>query len=132
MSTKTKKILAVACWIMVILAWSMLTANNVIDDDTVSVSAVKSVREMAERNGVKATFAAIARNVERNPGLAEYLRDCVAAGHEIASHSYSHGADVWSRSNPGGGYADAMEKDLEKAAAVFDNLIVEIASVNRL
>lgn len=35
MSTKTKKILAVACWIMVILAWSMLTANNVIDDDTV-------------------------------------------------------------------------------------------------
>ena len=35
MSTKTKKILAVACWVMVILAWSMLTANNVIDDDTV-------------------------------------------------------------------------------------------------
>ena len=35
MSTKTKKILAVACWIMVILAWSMLTANNVIDDSTV-------------------------------------------------------------------------------------------------
>ena len=35
MSTKTKKILAVACWVMVILAWSMLTANNVIDDNTV-------------------------------------------------------------------------------------------------
>ena len=35
MSTKTKKILAVACWIMVILAWSILTANNVIDDSTV-------------------------------------------------------------------------------------------------
>ena len=35
MSTKTKKILAVACWVMVILAWSILTANNVIDDDTV-------------------------------------------------------------------------------------------------
>ena len=35
MSTKTKKILAVACWVMVLLAWSMLTANNVIDDSTV-------------------------------------------------------------------------------------------------
>ena len=75
---------------------------------------------MAERNGVKATFAAIARSVEKSPELAEYLRDCVAAGHEIASHSYSHGAGVWSRSGPcGDGFADAMEKDLGKADAVF-------------
>ena len=93
---------------------------SIIDDDTVSISAVKSVREMAERNGVKATFAAIARNVEKNPTLAEYLRDCVAAGHEIASHSYSHGAGVWSRNGPGSdGFAGAMEKDLDKADAVF-------------
>ena len=35
MSTKTKKILAVACWVMVLLAWSMFTAYNVIDDSTV-------------------------------------------------------------------------------------------------
>ena len=74
---------------------------------------------MAERNGVAATFAAIARNVEKNPELAEYLRDCVASGHEIASHSYSHGAGVWNRSGPASeGFADAMEKDLDKADAV--------------
>ena len=96
------------------------TVVSIIDDDTASVSAVKSVREMAERNGVKVTFAAIARNVEKNPELAEYLRDCAASGHEIASHSYSHGAGVWSRAGPGGnGFADAMEKDLDKADAVF-------------
>jgi peptidoglycan/xylan/chitin deacetylase (PgdA/CDA1 family) len=96
------------------------TVVTIIDDDTSSVSAVKCVREMAERNGVAATFAAIARTVERNPELAEYLRDCIAAGHEIASHSYSHGFGVWNRSGPASeGFADAMEKDLDKADAVF-------------
>ena len=96
------------------------TIVSIIDDDTVSVSAVKGVREMAERNGVKATFAAIARNVEKNPELVEYLRDCVASGHEIASHSYSHSAGVWNRAGPvGEGFADAMWKDMDKADAVF-------------
>ncbi len=31
MTTKTKKILAVACWFIILLAWSVLTAYNVID-----------------------------------------------------------------------------------------------------
>ena len=35
MTTKTKKFLAVACWFFVVLAWSTLTANNVVDDHTV-------------------------------------------------------------------------------------------------
>ncbi len=74
---------------------------------------------MAERNGVRATFAAIAKSVEKNPELAEYLRDCVAAGHEIASHSYSHWDSVWNRSGPRAGFADAMEKEMDKADAVF-------------
>jgi len=95
------------------------TIVSIIDDDTVSISAVKRVREMAERNGAKATFAAIAKNVEKNPELAEYLRDCAAAGHEIASHSYSHWNSVWNRSGPRTGFADAMEKEMDLADAVF-------------
>lgn len=96
------------------------TIVTIIDDDTVSVSAVKKVRDMVERNNVKATFAAIARNVEKNPDIAEYLRGCVAAGHEIASHSYAHGAGVWSRSGPSSdGFEAEIEKDLDKADAAF-------------
>ena len=95
------------------------TVISIIDDDTASISAVKCVREMVERNGVRATFAAIAKSVEKNPELAEYLRDCVAAGHEIASHSYSHWDSVWNRSGPRAGFADAMEKEMDKADAVF-------------
>ena len=95
------------------------TVISIVDDDTASISAVKCVREMAERNGVRATFAAIAKSVEKNPELAEYLRDCVAAGHEIASHSYSHWDSVWNRSGPRAGFADAMEKEMDKADAVF-------------
>ena len=96
------------------------TIVTIIDDDTVSVSAVKKVRDMVERNGVKATFAAIARNVEKNPELTAYLHDCLASGHEIASHSYAHGAGVWSRSGPSGdGFEAEIEKDLDKADAAF-------------
>jgi hypothetical protein len=35
MTTKTKKILAVACWLMVVLAKFMLTEYNVIESGTV-------------------------------------------------------------------------------------------------
>jgi len=42
MTTKTKKILAVACWLIVLLAWSMLTAYNVIDDSTVLARIIHS------------------------------------------------------------------------------------------
>ena len=43
MTSKTKKILAVACWIVVILAWSMLTANNVIDYNTVLAKIIHAL-----------------------------------------------------------------------------------------
>ncbi len=34
MTTNTKKILTVACWLIMLLAWSMLTAYNVVDENT--------------------------------------------------------------------------------------------------
>ena len=43
MTSKTKKILAVACWIVVILAWSMLIAYNVIDDNTVLAKIIHAL-----------------------------------------------------------------------------------------
>lgn len=43
--------------------------------------------ELLARYGVRATFFAVGRNVERHPVIA---RDIVAAGHDIENHSYSH------------------------------------------
>jgi peptidoglycan/xylan/chitin deacetylase (PgdA/CDA1 family) len=40
-----------------------------------------------ERGGARATFFLIGSRVERNPGLA---RRILAAGHEVANHSWSH------------------------------------------
>jgi len=43
MTTKTKKILAVACWFIILLAWSVLTAYNVIDDGTILARMIHAI-----------------------------------------------------------------------------------------
>jgi peptidoglycan/xylan/chitin deacetylase (PgdA/CDA1 family) len=43
--------------------------------------------ELLSLYGVRATFFAVGRNVERHPAIA---REIVAAGHDIENHSYSH------------------------------------------
>ncbi len=101
---------------------------TIVDDDTQSVEAVAGVREVAESLGVKVTFAAIARNVERSPDLAAYLVDCQSAGHEIASHSYSHSPRIWSRSDPREGYLAEMERDVERAHSVLTNAGLRVSS----
>jgi peptidoglycan/xylan/chitin deacetylase (PgdA/CDA1 family) len=45
----------------------------------------RRIADLLDRFGVKATFSASARALERSPWLA---RDVVARGHEIAAHSY--------------------------------------------
>jgi len=104
------------------------TVVTIIDDDTESVAAVSAVRAIAENNGVKATFAAIARNVEKNPALAAQLLDCQSAGHEIASHSYSHSPLVWSRRQRHPGQVAEMERDIIRAHAVLTNLGFRISA----
>ena len=105
------------------------TLVTIIDDDTESAAAVSSVRAIAERNGAKVTFAAIARNVEKNPEIAAQLLECQAAGHEIASHSYSHSPLVWSRRQRHAGQVEEMERDLVHAHTVLTNLGLRVSAL---
>jgi len=104
------------------------TIVTIVDDDTENVAAVSSVREIADAYGVKVTFATIARNVEKDSGLASCLRDCQAAGHEIASHSYSHSPFVWSRQIRATNQTDRMEQDLVRAHAVLTNAGLRVST----
>ena len=104
------------------------TLVTIVDDDTASAEAVSRVRAVAEANGVKATFAAIARNAERDPALAAQLLDCQSAGHEIASHSYSHSPAVWSRRQSRADQVAEMEQDLVRGHAVLTNLGLRISA----
>lgn len=46
-----------------------------------------ALQALLAREGVKATFAHVGRNVQRHPAVTRAARD---AGHEIVNHSYSH------------------------------------------
>ena len=56
-------------------------------DDWASDKTITKVLDILDEYDIKATFFLIGRGVEQNPNLAKAILD---AGHEVASHSYSH------------------------------------------
>lgn len=50
--------------------------------------------ELFDELGVRATFFVVAADLERWPVARDVARDLVRAGHELASHSYSHPYDL--------------------------------------
>lgn len=56
-------------------------------DDGPVEAGTEPVLAILERAGVRATFFLVGRQVERQP---ELVRRIVAAGHEVANHSYTH------------------------------------------
>ena len=93
---------------------------TIIDDDARSAQAVGAVKDIADRCGIKVTFAAIAAHLERNPELAELLRRYTEEGHEVASHSLTHSPGVWKA----GAATDirAIEKEMIESEEVFKRL----------
>ena len=109
--------------LLLIFAPLHLTAKpivTIIDDDARTEKAIESVKTVADRYGVKVTFAAIAAHLERNPELVSLLRKYVEEGHEIASHSLTHSQKVWKA----GTATDirAIEQEMIESEAVFKRL----------
>lgn len=93
---------------------------TIIDDDTRSVKDIEAVKTVADRHGVKVTFAAIAGPLERNPDVAAKLREYVEEGHEIASHSLTHRPGIWKAGDSTD--IQAIRHEVEEAEAVFKRL----------
>lgn len=93
---------------------------TIIDDDARSVQAVGTVKDIADRCGIKVTFAAIAAPLERDPELVGLLRQYTEEGHEIASHSLTHSPGIWKA----GAAADmrAIEKEMIESEEIFKRL----------
>jgi peptidoglycan/xylan/chitin deacetylase (PgdA/CDA1 family) len=64
-------------------------------DDGPSKEATPQILELLKRDGVKATFFLLGKNVKRSPDIAQMI---VGDGHEIGEHSYAH-THAW-RSGP--------------------------------
>lgn len=79
------------CWALVgDIICRVETVENVVAlsfDDGPTEQGVTAVLDSLGRHKVRATFFLIGKHMEDNPGQAERL---VAAGMEIANHSYSH------------------------------------------
>lgn len=113
----------VFCGLLLIFAPLPLTAKpivTIIDDDARSEKAIASVKTVADRCGIKVTFAAIAAHLERNPELVSLLQEYVGEGHEIASHSLTHSPKVWKADNAID--VRAIEQEMIESEAVFKRL----------
>ena len=93
---------------------------TVIDDDARSVNAVRMVKDVADRCGIKVTFAAIASGLERNQEMADLLHQYVEEGHEVASHSLSHSAAIWKAGDATD--LQAIEHEVAEAEKIFLHL----------
>ena len=63
-----------------------------IDDDTVSVEAVRAFKNACDNLGVKGTYATVARTLERNEELTNELLSYEKEGFHIAFHAYNQSA----------------------------------------
>ena len=86
---------------------------TIIDDDIGSVEAIEGIKEMADRQNIKITFAAITdklNDVNKNYLLLKYQTE----GFHIVSHSQSHNQNIWRK-----GYSDfdtiAIRNEMEKS-----------------
>lgn len=92
---------------------------TVIDDDALNEKSIRSVKEVADRCGIKVTFAPVAAYLLKSPKVAALLRQYVQEGHEIASHSLSHRSDVWkSRKVPD---IKVIEHEMAESERIFKN-----------
>ena len=90
---------------------------TVIDDDSISEKSIRSVKNVADRCGIKITFAPVAAYLVKNPKTADLLRQYVREGHEIASHSLSHRSDVWK--NGKGPDMKVIEYEMAESERIF-------------
>jgi len=69
--------------------WNVKTSQPVVAltfDDGPDGNTLK-LMELFKKEGVKATFYVLGKNVKKSPGIAKKAFD---AGHEIGNHSYTH------------------------------------------
>ena len=90
---------------------------TIIDDDARNIKAIESVKSVADRHGIKVTFAAVASFLQKKNNVAARLHQYEQEGHEVASHSLTHSAKIWKA----GTAADlrAIEEEVSNAETVF-------------
>lgn len=90
---------------------------SIIDDDAVSVSAVSSVKRVADKKNVKVSFAVVAQKLCYNPELVRVLLDFQKQGHGVCNHSLTH--SVAYKTNP---TEKMVEYEIIRSEEILDSL----------
>ena len=89
---------------------------TIIDDDISSIDAVSSVKSIADKYGIKITYAATVSRLQ-DKELAGLLLQFQEEGHQIVDHGWTHSKDVWGQPR-----WDVVREELDKSSALLDSL----------
>ena len=90
---------------------------TIIDDDISSIEAVTSVKNVADRFGVKITYAATVSRLEKNRQLVETILHFQEDGHQIVDHGWTHSFEVWGQPK-----WEIVKTELDKSSHLLDSL----------
>ena len=68
---------------------------TIIDDDAASVEAISAIKHIADKKGIKISFAVIASSLSRKPEVCDSLLSFQQQGFHICNHSLTHKSDIW-------------------------------------
>ncbi|MBQ8423203.1 MAG: polysaccharide deacetylase family protein [Coprobacter sp.] len=73
---------------------------TIIDDDAASVEAVSAIKHIADKKGIKISFAVIASTLSMKPEVCDSLLSFQQQGFHICNHSLTHKSDIWLSTSP--------------------------------
>lgn len=89
---------------------------TIIDDDISSVQAVSTVKNLADKYGIKITYAATVMRL-LDEELTNLLLQYQSEGHQIIDHGWTHSPEVWKDPK-----WVVCKEELEKSSALLDSL----------
>ncbi len=89
---------------------------TIIDDDAQSREAVSSVNKVADRRGVKISYAVVAQKLQQDKMMVELLLEYQRQGHHICNHSLTH-SSIWKTP-----HEDDIKFELEQSERILDSL----------
>lgn len=107
--------------VLPILLINIMIANGqsyytIIDDDISSIQAISSVKKVADKYGIKITYAATVSKLQ-NKELADLLLQYQSEGHQIIDHGWTHSPEVWKEPQ-----WKTCREELDKSNALLDSL----------
>ena len=105
--------------LFILIAGSSIAQSffTIVDDDAANIEAIASVKRLADKKGIKVSYAVCANKLLKDSAIVRVLLDYQNQGHHICNHSLTHNSAVWK--NP---QISDVRYEIERSEAVLDSL----------